>query len=329
MAITAYPLLLLALATLAGAADSSPALNQTEAQRAAEQTQNRGSDDSLESSYGNALNALDSISHLNLPGAVKSGWKAYGQYRNSQTMDDLQARGQANANQMGGGQAPAPAKAGKAYVSPYERLDRKFLRQGETAKVAARLEAYTGISREKMFRMAVEIHSKSKSINDPGFVSWAMGSYQDTVKNIPNPDARATFEKFGETVSGMIKSGETDAILKKFRSRDAAPAAPAPAPSLAAIPEAAGPAAPPAAENPAEAPASAETAAPSPGLDKINPFDAPGAVVRGSADMEKLKYEPVTGYLGGLMQMAGGGEADSLFLRVSRKIRQRTREGGL
>ncbi|MGZ3653471.1 MAG: hypothetical protein ACXWSC_20070, partial [Bdellovibrionota bacterium] len=175
--------------------------DQTTAQEDAQRIHDNGSNNSLNESYGNALHALDNFYQLNLPGAISHGIKAYGQYRNSQTMDNLRDKNHQNAGMMGSvgsnGVSDSSVTGDSKFISPYARLDTKFLYEGSTGEVAAKLERLSGLSRAQMFKMAVDLHTNSKSASDPDFIPWAMKSYKDLVAKVPDDNFRAGLEAFG------------------------------------------------------------------------------------------------------------------------------------
>lgn len=195
--------------------------DQTTAQQEARRLNDQGSDDSLEASYGNALHAVDNFFALNIPGAIKHGVKAYGQYRNSEKLENLRDKNKALAGSMssvGAGRPEASGITGTGqYVSPYHHLDRKFLREGPNAEIAARIERLSGISREKMFQMAVETHTNSKSLADPDFVPWGMRTFRELTGKAPNEDFRAALNKFGDKVEALIFTGAVRGVLAQFR----------------------------------------------------------------------------------------------------------------
>ena len=305
---------------------SSARADQTSAQQDAQKTHDNGSNDSLNSSYGNALNALGNFYELNIPGAISHGVKAYGQYRNSQTMDDLRDKNQRLAGSMAtagsGGQSASSVTGGDAYVSPYARLDTKFLHEGATGEVAAKIEKLSGLSRDDMFRMAVNVHANSKSPTDPNFIPWAMSTYKGLVEKVPNPDFRAGLESFGKVMEKGIGTGMAQSLLAKVTGG----AGESPATMVAQ------------ADDAARAPATADveqvTAADSaqpPKKDETALGPSLGFTERGTATtglnanllgLDRLSGEPVDGFLGDAMKHAGDDNAPSIFQTVSGKIKE-------
>jgi hypothetical protein len=310
----------LAVAIL-GSASLVHALDQTTAQQEAKRLNSRASDDSLESSYGNGLRAVNQFYNLNVPGAISSGMKAYGQYRNSGKLDALKEKNQELAGAMGsGGGASAGKKTGE-YVSPYSRLDPGFLREGETGEIAAKIERLSGVSRETLFQGAVALHERSKSISDPGFISWGIKTFRDVVAKAPNKEFRETLQKFGDKAEGMVKSGAAQSVLAQFKEQDSGTG---PAQMVADKPEEerSGNAAP------AEAPPKEadEPVAASAEEDSPTAFSSRGAMAESSQQrpgFDRIQFDEKDQFIKNLIQAARAPANDaSLFEMVSKKIRE-------
>jgi hypothetical protein len=303
--------------------------DQTSAQQDAQKTHDSGSNDSLNSSYGNALSALGNFYELNIPGAVSHGIKAYGQYRNSQSMDDLRDKNQQLAGTMataGTSKEPASTVTGNtAYVSPYARLDTKFLHEGATGEVAGKIEKLSGLSREQMFKMAVDVHTNSKSPSDPDFVPWAMNTYKSLVAKVPNEDFRSGLDAFGKVMEKGIGSGMAQGLLSKITGSPSEPttmvASAKEASRAPASPAAAEPAAQVVAEDPQ--PKTEESA-----LDSSLGFTARGSATTGLnanlLGLDRIGVDPVDGFLADAMKRAGEDSGPSIFQTVSGKIRELT-----
>jgi|GEM_PF-6347253 len=325
---------------LAGA--SALAIDQTEAQEQARRTHDDGSDDSLRDSYKNALHAVGNFYQLNIPGAISYGVKAYGQYRNSYELDELTAKNRrlgtrmssAGAQVMLGGKESElpfsrpgpelePAKVNGVAGSPFLRIDPAFLREGDTAEIAEKLEKITGLPREKMFKMAADLHSKNlqRSITDPDSVSWARKAYLDFAEKAPNPEFKETVAKADSLVSVSL----AQQVLAQFQKlREATPS------TMLAM-----------AENTVPVPVAAADA-PVPSTEERDPADigdktqfqsketAGQAVNKSLLGLDRLKFDPIDGYMGELVKTAtrvpsenkADGIADgSIFQQVSARIR--------
>lgn len=315
------------------------ATDQTAAQEEARRLNNQGSDDSLDASYGNALQALGHFYSLNIPGAIQKGVKAYGQYKNSEELEDLRDKNKRLAGSMssvGAGRPEASGITGESkYVSPYARLDRKFLHQGETGKIAEKIEKLSGIPRDKMFQMAVDVHTNSKTIDDPEFVSWSMKTYRGLVKQVPNEDFRSALTKFGDMADKVIATGAVEGVLAQFRkaggekqvmvaevkplsmppteTKDLPPTEAAPTETSPTPPQVAGdtPPGPERTEDPASS------------------FSPRGVVGEVSANQrpgfDRLQLDPQDKFFVNLAKEASAArreQEDTIFRKVSRKIRE-------
>jgi hypothetical protein len=321
--------LLLALWAGLLAPSAAEALDQTAAQDEAKRIHDQGSDDSLHESYGNALHAVHNFFQLNLPGAVSYGLKAYGQYRNSNQLDALRDRNAHLAGSMASAGAPpsgASAVTGGTYVSPYQRLDTKFLYEGSTGVVAAKLEKLSGLSRERMFHMAVDLHARSKSLSDPDFAPWALKSYRELTAKVPNEEFRDKLTRFGDLAEKAVRSGFAQTVLAQFQAVDKGSAPTMVAGPAPAAPEEKALDAAPADPAPARSVAAVAAAKDDTGLSESLRFSARGSattgVDRSKRGLDRLEFEPVDGFLGDLMHARGDEGEGSLFRVVSAKIRE-------
>lgn len=327
----------LAASVLALAPFIAFATDQTSSQQEARRLNDQGSDDSLDASYGNALQAVGHFYNLNIPGAIQKGVKAYGQYKNSEELDTLRDKNKQLAGSMasvGAGRPEASGITGESqYVSPYARLDRKFLYRGETGKIAEKIEKLSGLSRERMFQMAVDVHTNSKSIDDPEFVSWGMKTYRGLVKQVPNDEFRSALSRFGDLADKMIATGAVEGVLAQFRGAAGgkqvlvASAKPESIPAAAAapVPEISDsiPSMPPQVAQ-GETPAGPERTE-----DPASSFSARGEVGEVSANQrpgfDRLKLDPEDKFFESLAKEASAARAvpeDTIFRTVSRKIRE-------
>ncbi|MGZ3695066.1 MAG: hypothetical protein ACXWQO_13010, partial [Bdellovibrionota bacterium] len=74
--------------------------SQAESQQNAVTTNHHGSDDDQDLAYRNAMKAFMNLAALNIPGAISKGYEAYGNYTNSEKLDDLEARTKHLRNNM-------------------------------------------------------------------------------------------------------------------------------------------------------------------------------------------------------------------------------------
>lgn len=342
---------------LAFGAGTAAADDQLSSQQNASTTHNNGSNDSLNESYGNALTAVSNFFDMNIPGAVSYGLKAYGQYRNSNQMDDLRDKNNRLANSMasmasssvtGGADSSAfgvsrmgtivPGSApGQTYASPYARLDPSFLHQGETGAIAAKLEKMSGMNRDKMLALMADVHARSLSPTDPGFIPWAMKTYKEVTAKMPDEEFRGKLESLGGYLETAVNSGFAKATLGKFIAMDTKggkdaksmvaeekTAGPAPASVATATPA---PAATSAASDPSFQPVTGVRPEDASGMSESQRFSNRGVVAKlddSKVGMDHLTTAvPVDGYLGDMIR-AGSAESaqPSLFQMVSNKLKE-------
>lgn len=307
------------------------ALDQAAAQEEAKRVQDEGSDESLKRSYGNGLQAVNQFFNLNIPGAITYGVKAYGQYRNSEKLDSLKDKSKLNENGMASNGVSGPAASGSIghteFVSPYARLGTKFLHEGETAIIAEKIEKLSGISRDKMFQIAAETHSHSRTLDDPGFISWAMKTYRELTAKSPNKNFRDALEKFGDKTEGLIKTGAARGILAQFRQKDSERM-----PSAKLSESSDGVVEPPAVPGSTEvAEEVADEAGPEPdpnGLGETAGFTSRGVVAVNTPNQrpgfDRLQFDAKDKFFIGLLQAADPARDNgpSIFQKVSQKIRE-------
>jgi len=163
--------LTLVAASLSSALASN--MNQAEALAAAASVNRSGSDESLQNSTTSAMRAMLELNNQNRPGAMKNGYKAFGEYRTSEDLDVVRMKNRIRQidlftnNVSIHTQIPAWTKNKEVFTTTYGRLDPSFLRKGEAAKVAEEFERKSGMRREDFLkRMAVASESRISG-NDP------------------------------------------------------------------------------------------------------------------------------------------------------------------
>lgn len=195
-------------------------VNQTNAQELAKKINDTGSDDSIKGSMSNGMRALTNLYDLNIPGAIRNGVKAYGQYKNSEELDKLKEKNEALESKMASGAKVTTAKAQKPYVSPFARLPKNFLYEGEAGKLAEQIETLSGISRAELYKTAVSIHTNAKSVSDPQFVPWAMKAFADFANSVPNEEFRESLLKAHGLAERLLENGTASAVIAKYQNMD-------------------------------------------------------------------------------------------------------------
>lgn len=184
-----------------------------------------GSGDSKDEGVRNAMRALNHLAALDIGGAFHYGYKGYGNYINSQRMDDLDSRSWKNKDALNsvnngmihGASAPHPHKLSD--------MDKSFLYRGETGDVAAEFEKRSGMSREEFFDHLAAAEDSGLSWDDPNVVSKMEQRFQTFVARIPNQEYRANLEKAQSMISlakkvSLLEEGLS--FYKKMRWGDGA-----------------------------------------------------------------------------------------------------------
>lgn len=239
------------------------AISQADAQHTASTTNRRGSDDDQDEAYRNAMKAFMNLAALNIPGAISKGYEAYGNYINSEKLDDLEAKTKrlkglmTSADTAGLLSGVTGAKglaandkdsgvSGKKTVTTLSRLDPSFMYKGETAAVAEEFEKRSGMKREEFFKHLAAATDAQYTYDDPELYSKLEQRFQAFKASIPNKDFRDGLERAENLVPVAIRQkmlGEAMAFYKDSWKNTgsqmaAAPAAPSTEPSApnAAVP---------------------------------------------------------------------------------------------
>lgn len=285
----------------------------------------QGSDKSLENSATYAMTALMNLASSNVPGAIKNGTTAYGKYRNSETMDkigDQSFNAAASLSSVGGSEVSAPRKTD----TTFRRLDPKFLRTGEAAKVAEEFEKKSGMSRDQFLQVLADVSEQKIPRNDPQLVDKVLSRYESFAAKIPNAEFRNNLQKAAKAVPSTMRNGLIAQAVSKFSnfvadltgpSSDVSAATP-PAPETAA---AAGTDTPGASQAASEA-FTGESRAPASGAGAENPLTL-GTL---SAPVAEGKSTGAAAALTGIVQAAieTQGQDLTIFQIVSRKYRALT-----
>ena len=195
-------------------------VDQKNAQHLNAFTNAKGSDDSIDEATRNAMKAFMNLAALNIPGAISKGYQAYGNYLNSEKMDDLEARSKVNRNIMssiGSGMGPGGGATGilgdKVVNSDvtgnkkiYSQMDMSFLHKGETAEVAAEFEKKSGMKREDFFKhMAAGLDSRP-TWDDPQLMQKLEGHFNNFKNAVPNKEFRDGLETAQNTIPSFARN---------------------------------------------------------------------------------------------------------------------------
>ena len=169
----------------------------------------QGKGDSEDECETHVFMALMDLSALNIGGAISNGYHAYGNYLNSQKMNNLggQAKGLnkgmdslVNTMQRAGAELSAKGvNRGATDVSGSSKFvpnDRLY--QGELGKVAAEFEQRSGMKREEVLAHLKDAHDHGYRWDDPNLASQMEARYNQFAARIPNADFRAGLEKAAE-----------------------------------------------------------------------------------------------------------------------------------
>ncbi len=202
-----------------------------------------GSGDSKDEGVRNGMRAMGRLASLDIGGAIHYGYKGYGNYINSQKMDDLDARAWKKKDTMnsitngmiggasGGGSS---TNGGEAYsaVGPereaaklpsgangkstngesaitgkkWKDMDKGFLYRGETGEVAAEFEKKTGMSRDEFFNHVANAADSNLSFDDPNLMNNLEQRFQAFKAGVRNQDFKDKLDKVHSMFSFMKKT---------------------------------------------------------------------------------------------------------------------------
>ncbi|RZA05510.1 MAG: hypothetical protein EOP11_12665 [Proteobacteria bacterium] len=200
----ALPVTLAALSSPASAQIPVAAqeLTQQNSQHQNASTNAHGSDDSIDEATNNAMKAFMNLAALNIPGAISKGYQAYGNYLNSEKMDDLEARSKVNRGSMssivnglanaGKGAGAGLGNGNSSGVSGkvYGQMDTGFLYKGATAETAAEFEQKTGMKREDFFKHMAAGLDSHPTWDDPQLMQKLEGRFNEFKNAVPNKEFR-------------------------------------------------------------------------------------------------------------------------------------------
>lgn len=224
------PRLLLCLLALSLASWPARAeVNQTNAQETNANLNHVASDDDIEAATTSGMTAIMNLAALNIPGAIKFGYKGYGEYKNSRKLDKLEAHNQRLQVSMGSlgspvlkggtgydGQGKIDGKSGiSGKPEGFARIKPDFLYRGEAAKVAEEFEKKSGMKREEFLQHLAAAQTAKLNYNDPELLSKILARAEIFKSRIPNKEFREGLDR-----AMMLVPGESTraALLDKARA---------------------------------------------------------------------------------------------------------------
>jgi hypothetical protein len=211
---------------LHGPQAKSEEFTQAGAQNTAAKLNNRGSDDSMEAATNSAMVAVMNLAALNIPGAFSNGYRAYGQYINSEKLDDLEAKttrrkgsmASVGSGMVGSGNSSTGSSGntgGGISGTTFSRLDPSFLYRGETSEVAAEFEKRSGMKREEFLRHLGSATDSDITFQDPNLQQKLEGRFDMFKAGIQNKEFKDGLEKAASMFSPTMR-GEAIAKLQSF-----------------------------------------------------------------------------------------------------------------
>lgn len=192
--------------------------SQRNAQVEANTVSLNGSDRSMELATGSAMSALLSLSSRNIPAALSNGYRAYGEYMDSETLDHRAgeaARKAMGLTSLGTASNEVPGSNRGANKTSFRRLNPDFLYKGETAAIAQKFEAASGMKREVFLEFLAKASETKISPSDPELIQKATKILQDFITQIPNQDFRANLQTTLDAVPSTAKNGIVASAITK------------------------------------------------------------------------------------------------------------------
>ncbi len=192
--------------------------SQAGSQETASKLNNRGSDDSMQAATNSAMVAVMNLAALNIPGAFSNGYRAYGQYINSEKLDDLERKNQQRKGSMASiGYAPMGGNAGTSSGgggkngggitgTTFSRLDPNFLYKGESAEIAAEFEKRSGMKREEFLQHLGSATDSDITFQDPNLLQKIEGRFEQFKAGIRNQDFRNGLDRAASMFSPSMRA---------------------------------------------------------------------------------------------------------------------------
>jgi hypothetical protein len=187
---------------------SSAAVNQENSQAIATKINNDGSDDSEDDGIKHGTIALTCLGALNIPCAFHYGYKGYGNYINSQKLDDLHkvtrnldhtmnsiGYGAVGGQGSGSGASQVDQSTVTGSARKWADKDTSFLYKGEMNDVAAQFEKNSGMSRETLFKHIASAADAGLNWDDPNLLNKLEQRYHAFASGITNPTFKSNLDK--------------------------------------------------------------------------------------------------------------------------------------
>ena len=187
-------------------------LTQKQTEELAAQIMRKGADQSLQASATGAMQALTKIRTVDIPGAVSTAYKAYGQFKNSEHLDQMQKAmilSKATMTSLDTFKISPEDAAILGARTSYRRLDPAFLKTGEAAKIAEDFERTTGIKRDDFLKQLASFSESNLFSDDPNLVNKITSGIDSFIAKIPNQD----FRKKIKSAFSMIPSTTREKLL--------------------------------------------------------------------------------------------------------------------
>lgn len=219
------------LALLALPRPAAADTTQANSQGTAAQTNHKGSDDDIDEATSNGVMALMNLAALNIPGAFAKGYEAYGNYLNSNKMDDLEAKTKAlkgtmnsigtdQASNLNGIQPNAAANANSEVSGTVfkKRVSPENLRSGKAAVLSAEFEKRTGMSREELLMHFNSAVDAKLNYNDPDLLNKLETRFHAFRDRIPNKEFREGLQKAEDLFPQPMKQKVLGEIMAFYNS---------------------------------------------------------------------------------------------------------------
>lgn len=188
---------------------ASFALDQERAQNNTGKLNYSGSNDSMDAATDSAMRAMMNLASLNIPGAFSNGYKAYGQYINSEKMDDVEIKALRRRSAMGSigtagvntaamdGISKNTSEGSSISGKPtsFSRMDPSYLYKGKTGDTATEFEKVSGMKRETFYKHLSGATDSDLSYDDPNLLQKLETRFEAFKAEVPNQDFKDGLDK--------------------------------------------------------------------------------------------------------------------------------------
>lgn len=326
--------LCLLVSSFSAANSQAEDFSQAGSQETASKLNNRGSDDSMQAATNSAMVAVMNLAALNIPGAFSNGYRAYGQYINSEKLDDLERKNQQRKGSMASiGHAPIGGSAGSSSGgggkngggitgTTFSRLDPNFLYKGESAEIASEFEKRSGMKREEFLQHLGSATDSDITFQDPNLLQKIESRFEQFKAGIRNQDFRNGLDRAASMFSPSMRAEAIAKIQTYYNEQwqGGSPSAPLVATDSSGAPSG---------EKGAQAAASAAAAANAVENSISEKVAQRSPASSGSQSMEKNLFIGISpqdsqAAINELFSQSAANENDSIFQKVSKKYRTLT-----